>query len=95
MIGRTPQIAGDADDWRRRIDSESEQPLETTLGELKRGHAHVTLGLVLECGGSGRSLFAPKAKGNAWTEDGVSCAEWTGVRLADVLATARLRPSAI
>jgi len=49
MIGRTPQIAGDADDWRRRIDSEVEQqPLETTLGELKRGHAHVTLGLVLE-----------------------------------------------
>ncbi len=93
--GRTPRIAGDADRWRLRIDGEVEQPLETTLGELKRNHAHVTLRLVLECGGNGRSFFTPKAKGNAWTVGGVSCAEWTGVRLADVLATTRLKPSAI
>jgi DMSO/TMAO reductase YedYZ molybdopterin-dependent catalytic subunit len=93
--GLIPQVDGDADGWRLRIDGEVAQPLETTLGELKRRHAHVTLRLVLECGGNGRSFFAPKTKGNAWTVGGVSCAEWTGVRLADVLATARLKPSAV
>jgi DMSO/TMAO reductase YedYZ molybdopterin-dependent catalytic subunit len=93
--GRVPRIAGDAERWRFRIDGEVEQPLDTTLGELKRNYAHVTLRLVLECGGNGRSYFTPKTKGNAWTVGGVSCAEWTGVRLADVLATARLGSSAI
>jgi DMSO/TMAO reductase YedYZ molybdopterin-dependent catalytic subunit len=93
--GRMPRIAGDADDWRLRVDGQVGQPLETTLGELKRNHAHVTLRLVLECGGNGRSFFTPKAKGNAWTVGGVSCAEWTGVRLADVLANVRLEPSAV
>jgi DMSO/TMAO reductase YedYZ molybdopterin-dependent catalytic subunit len=93
--GRTPCITGDPDLWRLHIDGEVERPLETTLGELKRNHALVTLRLVLECGGNGRSFFAPTTKGNPWTVGGVSCAEWTGVRLADVLATARLRPSAI
>ncbi len=93
--GRTPCIAGNAEGWRLRIDGEVEKPLETTLGELKHRYDHVTLRLLLECGGNGRSFFTPKAKGNAWTVGGVSCAEWTGVRLADVLATTRLKPSAI
>ena len=93
--GGMPCLDGDLESWRLRIDGEVERPLDTTLGELKRRYAHVTFRLVLECGGNGRAFFAPKAKGNAWTVGGVSCAEWTGVRLADVLATARLKSSAV
>lgn len=50
---------------------------------------------MLECGGNGRSFFTPKAKGNPWTVGGVSCAAWAGVHLADVLASTRLKPSAV
>ena len=51
--------------------------------------------MVLECGGNGRSAFSPPARGNQWTNGGAGCAEWTGVRLADVLKTAGLKSSAI
>ena len=50
--------------------------------------------MVLECGGNGRSAFSPPARGNQWTNGGAGCAEWTGVRLADVLKTAGLKATA-
>ena len=51
--------------------------------------------MVLECGGNGRCFFSPTARGNQWTNGGAGCAEWTGVRLADVLKAAQPKPSAI
>jgi DMSO/TMAO reductase YedYZ molybdopterin-dependent catalytic subunit len=51
--------------------------------------------MVLECGGNGRSFFEPKAEGNAWTNGGAGCAEWTGVSLGDVLREAGLKPTAL
>jgi DMSO/TMAO reductase YedYZ molybdopterin-dependent catalytic subunit len=51
--------------------------------------------MVLECGGNGRSFFTPRASGNQWTNGGAGCAEWTGVRLADVLKTAGIKSSGI
>jgi sulfite oxidase len=93
--GLTPRFAGDPDVWRLRIDGEVDRPIDITLGELKRRYEAVTLRLVLECGGNGRAFFTPKTKGNAWTVGGVNCAAWTGVRLADLLRDASLKPSAI
>jgi DMSO/TMAO reductase YedYZ molybdopterin-dependent catalytic subunit len=51
--------------------------------------------MVLECGGNGRSFFTPQARGNQWTNGGVGCAEWTGVRVADVLRAAGVKPAAV
>jgi DMSO/TMAO reductase YedYZ molybdopterin-dependent catalytic subunit len=51
--------------------------------------------MVLECGGNGRSFFSPQARGNQWTNGGAGCAEWTGVRLGDVLKAARPKSSAV
>ena len=51
--------------------------------------------MVLECGGNGRSFFSPQARGNQWTNGGAGCAEWTGVRVADVLKAAGVKPSAV
>jgi DMSO/TMAO reductase YedYZ molybdopterin-dependent catalytic subunit len=50
---------------------------------------------VLECGGNGRSFFTPQARGNQWTNGGAGCAEWTGVRLVDVLKAAGVKSSAV
>jgi DMSO/TMAO reductase YedYZ molybdopterin-dependent catalytic subunit len=49
----------------------------------------------LECGGNGRNEFDPPAKGNQWTIGAVACAEWTGVRLKDVLADVGLKDDAV
>jgi sulfite oxidase len=65
-----------------------------TRGELSLGLAeldrlpHVTLPAVLQCSGNGRAFFEPKIPGVAWERGAVGNAEWTGVRLGDVLERA-------
>lgn len=93
--GNIPEPVADPDKWRFVIDGEVNRKLELTVGELKTKFPRVTRRMVLECGGNGRSFFIPPARGNQWTNGGAGCAEWTGVRLADVLRAAGLKPSAV
>jgi sulfite oxidase len=93
--GLIPDQAKDADSWTITVFGEVNNKLELTLGELKSKFSPVTRRMVLECGGNGRSFFTPQARGNQWTNGGVGCAEWTGVRVADVLKAAGLKPSAV
>ena len=93
--GPTPEAASNPDSWKVVIDGEVNQKLELTLGELKSRFPPVTRRLVLECGGNGRSFFNPQARGNQWTNGGAGCAEWTGVRLIDVLQAAGVKSSAV
>lgn len=93
--GLLPERTRQPERWTVTIDGEVEQPLALTLAELKKNFAPVTSRLLLECGGNGRSFFSPRAKGVQWTHGGAGCPEWTGVRVADVLAAARLKPSAL
>ncbi|HET7257969.1 MAG TPA: molybdopterin-dependent oxidoreductase, partial [Xanthobacteraceae bacterium] len=86
--GQIPEAAKDPDGWKIVVDGEANQKLDLTLAELKSRFRPVTRRLVLECGGNGRSFFSPQARGNQWTNGGVGCAEWTGVRLVDVLKAA-------
>lgn len=75
----------DINTWKLVIDGESvKTPKSYSLAQLKKFPKH-TYRLTLECGGNGRSEFDPPAKGNQWTVGAVSCAEWTGVRLKDLL----------
>ncbi len=92
--GLVPDPPTDADGWELAVDGEVDAPLRITLGELKQRFPQVTYQLTLECGGNGRAQFVPPARGNQWTTGGVGCAEWTGVRLADVLTAVGLKPSA-
>ena len=92
--GLIPEISGERDAWRFKIDGEVNTPLELSLGELKRRFPSTKLYLQLECGGNGRSTFVPEARGNQWENGGMGCARWTGVRLRDVLRTTGLKPSA-
>ncbi len=82
--------------WTLTIDGESVRKKKTyTLEELKSKFKHHTYQLTLECGGNGRSEFDPPAKGNQWTIGAVHCAEWTGVRLRDVLEDAGVKNDAV
>ena len=93
--GQIPEAAKDADKWSIKIDGEVNTPLDITVGELKAKFKPVTRRMVLECGGNGRAFFTPEARGNQWTNGGVGCAEWTGVRVVDVLEAAGVKPSAV
>ena len=93
--GTIPEENKEPDKWKFVVDGEVNKKLELTLGELKSKFRPVTRRLVLECGGNGRSFFTPQARGNQWTNGGAGSAEWTGVRLVDVLKAAGIKPSAI
>ena len=93
--GQIPEEAKEPDKWKITVDGEVNNKLELTLGELKTKFKPVTQRMVLECGGNGRSFFTPTARGNQWTNGGAGCAEWTGVRLSDVLKAAGVKSSAV
>jgi len=86
----------DVANWTLTIDGESVKTSKTyTLAELKRKFKHHTYQLTLECGGNGRSEFNPPAKGNQWSTGAVGCAQWTGVRLRDVLEDCGITDDAV
>jgi DMSO/TMAO reductase YedYZ molybdopterin-dependent catalytic subunit len=94
--GQTPKSdAAAAAGWRLRIDGEVERALELSIADLRRDFETVTLRLQIECAGNGRKFFVPGTRGNQWTFGAVSCAEWTGVRLRDVLQAAGVKPGAV
>ena len=86
----------DVTKWTLTINGESvNAPKTYSLDDLKTKFKSYTYQLVLECGGNGRAGYFPKTAGNQWTEGGVSCAEWTGVRLKDILADVGLKADAV
>lgn len=86
----------EAENWTLTFDGESAKQIKTyTLEELKSKFKKYTYQLTLECGGNGRSEFDPPAKGNQWTIGAVSCANWTGIRLRDVLQDVGVKPDAV
>jgi len=92
--GQIPEDSKQGDAWSFKVEGEVDKPLTLTVAELKSRFAPQTLRMVMECGGNGRSSFQPQARGNQWTNGGAGCAEWTGVKLADVLKAAGLKESA-
>ncbi|MDO8874535.1 MAG: sulfite oxidase, partial [Pseudolabrys sp.] len=93
--GQIPEESKEGDKWKFTVEGEVNNKLELTLGDLKSKYKAQTRRMVLECGGNGRSFYSPPASGNQWTNGGAGCAEWTGVRLADVLKAAGVKPAGI
>lgn len=91
-----PPVNVDVKNWTLTIEGESARTKKTyTLEELKSKFRHHSYRLTLECGGNGRKEFNPPAKGNQWGLGAVGCAEWTGVRLKDVLEDVGIKSDAV
>ena len=72
-----------------------DRELSFSVFELAKEFKTVSMQGMLECAGSGRSAFRPSASGTPWTDTGgMGCPLWGGVRLADVLKAAGLKPGA-
>ena len=93
--GNPPEDTGDPNAWKISVDGLVNTPQDIALGDLKSRFENVTKRMMLECGGNGRAFFDPPARGNQWTNGGAGCAEWTGVRLKDVLDAAGIAQGAI
>ncbi|HEX5770256.1 MAG TPA: molybdopterin-dependent oxidoreductase [Nocardioidaceae bacterium] len=77
------KIGGDAAD----------NEITLTLDELNR-RATTTIGAVGVCSGEGRGLHHPMIPGMPWTKGDLSCAEWTGIPLKDLLHEVGVKDSA-
>ena len=80
--------------WRFAVDGLVERPVDLGVDDLKARYEQVTLPAVLQCSGNGRAYYRPNIPGVGWDRGAVGNAEWTGVRLADLLAEARIKPDA-
>lgn len=91
-----PPAKVDAAAWTLTIEGESaKRKVALSIDDLKKKFQSHTYQIQLECGGNGRSEFNPPAKGNQWRVGAISCAEWTGARLRDVLEYAGIKEDAV
>ncbi len=89
----TPLI--DINTHRLTIKGLVDKELSFSVFDLAKQFKTVSIPGMLECAGSGRSAYQPKASGTPWLPTGgMGCPEWGGVRLRDVLQAAGLKPSA-
>ncbi|HEY6084709.1 MAG TPA: sulfite oxidase [Nitrospira sp.] len=72
--------------WRLTVGGLVERPRTLSLGDLKQ-FPPLTLTAVLQCSGNGRIYHRPRVPGVQWDRGAVGNAQWTGVRLRDVLAS--------
>jgi sulfite oxidase len=79
--------------WRLHVRGLVEKPLLLSLADLER-MPQAKVEAVLQCAGNGRALFKPRVPGVQWCYGAMGNAEWTGVRLKDVLALARPKQDA-
>lgn len=89
--GPIPQV--DPDAWHLEVGGLVQRPLTFTLADLRRRFRQHSLVATLACAGNRRGELMrtrPIAGQIGWGPGAISTAEWTGARLADVLADAGL-----
>jgi DMSO/TMAO reductase YedYZ molybdopterin-dependent catalytic subunit len=74
----------DRDAWRLRVTGAVATPREFGFDDLEQ-FARTEALVLLECAGNGRRRMVPVPSGVAWDVGAVSCAQFSGIALADVL----------
>src|SRR5438067_13338336 len=92
-----PEIPNRVDlaDWKLKIEGNVNKPLALSLSELMEKFKPVSVAAVNQCSGNSRSRFQPRVPGAQWGNGAMGNALWTGVRLKELLAAARIRPGTV
>ena len=85
----------DLDSYRLQLGGHVDKALSLSLDDLRKQFEPVTVIAVNQCSGNQRSFFEPHVAGAQWLNGAVGCARWTGVRLKDLLAAAKVRSGAL
>ncbi|HEX6320618.1 MAG TPA: sulfite oxidase [Burkholderiales bacterium] len=89
----TPLI--DINNHRLTVKGLVDRELSFSVFDLAKNFRTVSMAGMLECAGSGRSNYQPKASGTPWGQTGgMGCPKWGGVRLVDLLKAAGLKSGA-
>jgi len=90
-----PPTEVDLSTWRLKLTGHLDKPLELSLDDLRRKFPRASVVAVNQCSGNGRGYFAPRVFGGQWANGAMGNAEWTGVRLRDILSAAGVRQGAV
>ncbi len=85
-----PPAVGLVERWTVAVEGGVARPVTLGLEDLSR-FEQVSIPAVLQCSGNGRSLYKPTIPGVGWAKGAVGNAEWSGVRLAEVLERAGVK----
>lgn len=80
--------------WELSLGGLVERPMRWSFAQLAAMPQHSVFATV-ECAGNGRSFLREKAAGVQWGAGAIGHAEWTGVRLRDLLESAGLKAGAL
>jgi DMSO/TMAO reductase YedYZ molybdopterin-dependent catalytic subunit len=89
-----PPPVADAQAWTIALEGLVARPAQWTFAQLAAMPQHTVFATV-ECAGNGRSFLRERAAGVQWGAGAIGHAEWTGVRLRDLLAPAGVQPGAL
>jgi sulfite oxidase len=84
----------DLANWRLEVQGHVASPLALTMSDLRRMPSYELIS-VLECAGNGRGFYDPPVAGLQWRNGAVGNGRWRGVRLADLLKRAGVKPDAV
>jgi DMSO/TMAO reductase YedYZ molybdopterin-dependent catalytic subunit len=80
--------------WTLTVGGLVDHPLTLSLADLDAMTQH-TVRVTLECAGNGRAADEPRPVSQPWLDGAVGTADWTGVRLTDLLDDAGLQDGAV
>jgi sulfite dehydrogenase (cytochrome) subunit A len=90
-----PPTEVDLSTWRLEIAGHLDKPLELSFDDLQSQFPRTSIVAVNQCSGNGRGYFSPRVFGGQWANGAMGNAEWTGVRLRDILSAAGVKQGAV
>jgi sulfite dehydrogenase (cytochrome) subunit A len=90
-----PPTEVDLSTWRLKVAGHVDKHLELSLDDLQSRFPRASIVAVNQCSGNGRGYFSPRVFGGQWANGAMGNAEWTGVRLRDILSAAGVRQGAV
>jgi sulfite dehydrogenase len=85
----------DMETFRLRVRGHVQRELAFSLHDLRTRFAPISYVALSQCSGNSRGLFTPRVPGGQWGHGAMGNAQWTGVRLRDLLDAAGVRAGAV
>jgi DMSO/TMAO reductase YedYZ molybdopterin-dependent catalytic subunit len=81
--------------WRLAVDGNVEKPLSLSFPDLLHNFAGISVAAVNQCSGNSRSRLQPRVVGGQWGNGAMGNALWTGVKLREILNTAKVKSGSV
>lgn len=91
----TTPNAVDLKEWRLRVDGNVDNKLSLSLTDLLTRFEPASVAAVNQCSGNSRSRLQPRVPGGQWGNGAMGNAQWTGVKLRDILNQARVKSGSV